>query len=64
MTTDRAFDFDDLIVLLDLDLGEPTDRADIEAIESVLDRRRTGGWSAPGPDRPGPALHLVPDSLS
>ena len=62
MTTDRAFEFEDLAVLLDLDLGDPADLADIEAIEAILDRRRLGGWSAPAaPDRRAPALHLVPD---
>jgi hypothetical protein len=64
MTADRAFELDDLTVLLGLDLGDPADRADIEAIEAVLDRRRADGWSAPGPDRSGPALHLVPDGPS
>jgi hypothetical protein len=62
MTVDRAFELDDLTVLLGLDLADPDDRADIEAIEAVLDRRRTDGWSAPaGPERSGPALRLVPD---
>ena len=65
MTAERAFELDDLTVLLGLDLDEPDDQADIEAIEAVLDRRRTGGRSAPpGTDRPWPALHLVPDHRS
>jgi hypothetical protein len=65
VTADRAFELDDLIVLLGLDLAEPSDRADIEAIEAILDRRRADGWSTPdGDDRPGRALYLVPDASS
>lgn len=63
MTSDRAFEFDDLAVLLDLDLGEPSDLADIEAIEAILDRRRVGVWCPPDrPARTGPTLRLVPDT--
>lgn len=64
MTAGRAFEFTDLTVLLALDLDEPADRADIEAIEAILDRRRTRGPSPHRGDRPGPALHLVPDGPS
>ena len=63
MTPDPAFELDDLMVLLDLDLSDPADQADIEAVEAVLERRRTGSrpttdgrgaWTdaAPGPRQP------------
>lgn len=62
MSTDRAFEFDDLAILLGLDFANPADLADIEAIEAILDRRRLGGWSAPAaPARRAPTLHVVPD---
>jgi hypothetical protein len=63
MTSGHAFEFTDLAVLLALDLDEPADLADIEAVEAILDRRR----ASPAPhrgDRPYPALHLVPDGPS
>jgi hypothetical protein len=65
MTSDRAFELDDLMILLSLRLAEPSDRDDIDTIEAILDRRRTDGWSTPkGDDRPGRALYLVPDASS
>jgi hypothetical protein len=65
MMPDPAFELDDLMVLLDLDLSDPADQADIEAVEAVLERRRTGGAiPSEGRGRPGPTLRLVPDSPS
>ena len=40
MKPDYAFEFKDLAVLLALELNEPADQADIEAIATILDRRR------------------------
>jgi len=37
---DYAFEFKDLAVLLGLELTEPADHADIDAINAILDRRR------------------------
>ena len=65
MTPDPAFELDDLMVLLDLDLSDPADQADIEAIEAVLERRRAGSRStSDGRGGHGPTLRLVPDTPS
>lgn len=62
MIPGSAFELNDLMILLGLKLAEPADQADIEAIEAILDRRRTGGWSTTGPgDRTTRGLHLVRD---
>jgi hypothetical protein len=67
MRTGRAFELDDLTVLFGLDLAEPADKSDIEAIEGILVRLRAANnmvdddsqWS---PVRP--ALRLVPRASS
>jgi hypothetical protein len=67
MRTGRAFELDDLTVLFELDLAEPADKSDIEAIEGILARLRAANdmvhddsrWS---PVRP--ALRLVPRASS
>jgi len=63
MKPDYAFEFKDLAVLLGLDLTEPADQADIEAISTILDRRCAAHTSQPAEqgDRYRPTLHLVPD---
>ena len=63
MKSDYAFEFKDLAVLLGLDLTEPADHADIDAISTILDRRRAAHTSQPAGqgDRYRPTLHLVPD---
>jgi hypothetical protein len=59
---DYAFRFPDLAVLLGLDLTEPADHADIEAIRTILDRRAAhASQRAEQGDRHRPTLHLVPD---
>ena len=62
MMTDYAFEFKDLAVLLGLELTEPADHADIEAINTVLNRRRAAHTSQPVEqgDWHRPTLHLVP----
>jgi hypothetical protein len=57
---DYASEFKDLAVLLGLELTEPTDHADIDAI---LGRRRAAHTSQPAGQRERcrPTLHLVPD---
>ena len=42
MKPDYAFEFKGLAVLLPLELTEPADEADIEAITTILDRRPGG----------------------
>jgi hypothetical protein len=61
MKPDCAFEFKDLAVLLALDLTEPADQADIEAINTI--RRCAAHTSQPAEqgDRYRPTLHLVPD---
>ena len=56
MKPDYAFEFKGLAVLLPLELTEPADEADIEAITTSLDRR-PGGPHLPacGASRPAPA---------
>jgi hypothetical protein len=63
MMSDYAFEFKDLAVLLGLELIEPADHADIEAINTILDRRRAAHTSQPVEqgDCHRPTLHLVPD---
>jgi hypothetical protein len=64
MKSPYAFERDDLMDLLDLDLTEPADQDDIESIRDILARR----WAAHA-DRPDVSrqlqartgLHLVPD---
>jgi hypothetical protein len=65
MKPDYAFEFKDLAVLLTLELTEPADHADIEAITTILDRRHGAHTSQPAEqgDRHRPALRLVPDCL-
>jgi len=57
---DYASEFKDLTVLLGLELTEPADHADIDAI---LDRRSAAHTSQPAGQRERcrPTLHLVPD---
>ena len=61
-----AFDLDDLLALLYLDLDEPTDNADIGTIQEILVRRGAASDSV-HPDREQewsqgrPPLHLVPE---
>jgi hypothetical protein len=67
MRTGRAFELDDLTVLFDLDLSEPDDKSDIEAIESILVRLRAVDRLMPAESqwsRDRPALRLVPDASS
>jgi hypothetical protein len=47
MKTAPAFELSDLTVLLGLDLGEPTDAGDIEAIDVILERRRAANIPVP-----------------
>lgn len=63
MMSDYAFEFKDLGVLLGLELTEPADHADIEAINTILNRRRAAHTSQPWSqgDWHRPTLHLVPD---
>ena len=63
MKPDYAFQFKDLAVLLGLDLTEPADHADIDAINTILDRRCAAHTSQPAEqgDWYRPTLHLVPD---
>ena len=63
MKPDYAFEFKDLTVLLGLELTEPADHADIEAINTILNRRRAAHTSQPAEqgDWHRPTLHLVPD---
>ena len=62
MSPDYAFEFKDLAVLLGLELTEPADHADIDAINAILDRRRAAHTSQPAGqrERRRPTLHLVP----
>jgi hypothetical protein len=57
----RAFEFDDLKVLLTLDPTDPADDADIEAIDEILARRRSSMVSDERFHRRS-ALRLVPDA--
>jgi hypothetical protein len=63
MKPDYAFEFKDLTVLLGLELTEPADHADIEAITTILNRRRAAHTSQPAEHRDWhrPSLRLVPD---
>jgi hypothetical protein len=67
MNAGRAFELSDLTVLLGLDLAEPDDQCDIEAIEVILERRRTAQGPVPA-DRQGSqhrtTLYLVPNASS
>lgn len=63
MRTGRAFELNDLTVLLELDLSEPSDAGDIEAIDAILTRRRTDR-AMPTDSRSGGhrrTLRLVPN---
>lgn len=61
MTNGRAFEYDDLTILLGLELSDPADQVDIETIEEILTRRRATRH-APNRAYPRPAtLRLVPD---
>jgi hypothetical protein len=67
MKTGPAFELSDLTVLLGLDLGEPTDAGDIEAIDSILERRRGANIPVPTDHRPSQhrtTLYLVPNASS
>lgn len=63
MKPDYAFEFEDLTVLLQLERTEPADHADIEAITTILNRRRAAHIAQPVQqgDWHRPTLHLVPD---
>ena len=63
MKPDYAFEFTDPGGAARLDLTKPDDHADIDAISTVLDRRRGAHASQPAEqgDRYRPTLHLVPD---
>jgi hypothetical protein len=66
MSMNCAFQFDDLVVLLGLQRDEPTDQADIGAINAVLTRRRAASTAQPADDQGfgqnRTPLHLVPDT--
>jgi hypothetical protein len=47
MKPDYAFEFKDLTVLLGLELTEPADLADVEAITAILNRHRAAHTSQP-----------------
>jgi hypothetical protein len=67
MRTGRAFELDDLTVLFGLDLAEPADQGDIEAIEGILVRLRAANNMVPDDGRWNPvrpALRLVPRASS
>lgn len=64
MNNGRAFEFDDLTVLLGLDLAEPADQADIEAIDDILARRRATISGSDHKYRHRAPLRLVPDTTS
>jgi hypothetical protein len=51
MSMNCAFQFDDLVVLLGLQRDEPTDQADIEAINAVLTRRRAAITANPADEQ-------------
>jgi hypothetical protein len=58
----RAFEFDDVAILLGLDPADPADREDIEALDDILTRRRTVKSTSDHPGRNHRvALRLVPD---
>jgi hypothetical protein len=62
-----AFELSDLTVLLGLDLGEPTDAGDIEAIDVILERRRAANIQVPADGRASrhrTTLYLVPNASS
>jgi hypothetical protein len=61
---DRAFEFDDLTLLLGLDLTDPADLIDIEAIDAILARRRDAIPIRDHRHRNRPTLRLVPDVSS
>jgi hypothetical protein len=66
MKTNSAFQFNDLAVLLGLQLDEPTDQADIDAINAVLTRRCAAPSAEPADDQRfgqnRTPLHLVRDN--
>jgi hypothetical protein len=67
MKTGPAFELSDLTVLLGLDLGEPTDAGDIEAIDVILERRRAANIPVPEDRRASQhrtTLYLVPNASS
>jgi hypothetical protein len=67
MRTGRAFELDDLTLLFELDLAEPADKSDIEAIEGILARLRAANDMVPDDSRWSPvrpALRLVPRASS
>ena len=64
MNNDRAFEFDDLTILLDLDPADPADESDIEAIDEILARRRAAIVTGEQRPRQRAILHLVPDAPS
>jgi hypothetical protein len=66
MNPRHAFQPTDLTTLLDLDLAEPADQADIEAIQDILLRRSAIDITEPLQEKrlrahSRPTLHLVPD---
>jgi hypothetical protein len=65
MKPDYAFEVEDLTVLLGLERTEPADHADIEAITTILNRRRADHIAQPVQqgDWHRTTLHLVPDCL-
>ncbi|TQM15674.1 hypothetical protein [Pseudonocardia kunmingensis] len=62
MNNDRAFDFDDLILLLALDPTDPADESDIEAIDEILARRRASAVTGERRPQQRSALRLVADT--
>jgi hypothetical protein len=62
MNNDRAFEFDDLMVLLTLDPTDPADAPDIAAIDEVLARRRVSTSNAEPRPHQRTVLRLVPDA--
>jgi hypothetical protein len=63
MMSDYAFELKDLAALLGLEPTGPADHADVEAINTILNRRRAAHTSQPTEQGNGhrPTLHLVPD---
>lgn len=61
---DRAFAFADLTLLLGLDLTDPADSIDIEAIDAILARRRDPIPVNDHGRRNRTTLRLVPDVSS
>ena len=62
MNNGRAFDIDDLAVLLALDPTDPADQADIESIDDILARRHALDPVGEDSYRNRAPLRLVPNT--